>query len=329
LEFHVGQFGYIRPVLDALIEEGVNVEILLQKSGLNRFKLDDNNLYVPVNAMYRFFDVLDEQEGHVDILGNFFDRIQLASFSEAGEAVASTADLLAACRLGEKYNDAFLSHEQAGFEVNGQKAMFWHRFIDKQEHIGGRERLTLVSFSIVLSGLHLAAGKDWAPLEIHLQSKSAPDLDAILPAGANTKIYLNQPVTAIVFPTAMLTLPMSGSGLCEDASQAFFADTATLSSRIEYILDAFNQETLPNIKTFAEITDMSTRTLQRRLSEQDSSYFEVIDQWRFKTALKLLDNPGIRIKDISEKLYYANVPNFERAFRRWTQTSPNRYRELI
>ena len=107
------------------------------------------------------------------------------------------------------------------------------------------------------------------------------------------------------------------------------SDTSSVSSRIEHILDAYNYETLPNISTFADITDMSSRTLQRRLREEDSSYFEVIDQWRFKKALKLLADPKLKVKDVSEQLFYANVPNFERAFRRWTKTSPNRYRELM
>lgn len=324
----VGQIGYIKPVIDELIDLGVNPENLLKHSYLNRFQLEDNNLYVPVNTMYRFFDLLNKQEGYVDILENFYDRIQLANFSEAGEAVANCADVLSACRLGEKYNSTFLSNEQAGFDVYGKKAMFWHRFIDKQEHTGGVEQLTLVSFSIVLSGLRLAAGKDWAPLEIHLQGKSAPYFDAILPAGANTKIYLEQPATAIVFPTDMLTLPMAQEDLVEEINLGIFNDTSTVSSRIEYLLDAYNQEMLPNIKTFADITGMSSRTLQRRLNEEDTSYFEVIDQWRFKNALKLLANPGLKVKDVSEQLFYANVPNFERAFRRWTKTTPHRYRDI-
>jgi len=327
MDFHIGQFGYIKPVIDELIDQGINPASLLKRSGLDRFQLDDNDLYVPVSSIYRFFNALDEQEGQVDILENFYHRIQVESISEVGETVATSADVLTACRLGAKYNSAFLSNEQAGFDVTGNKAMFWHRAIDKHDHVGGNAQLTLLGFSYVLSGLRIATGIDWAPLEIHLQSKSAPNLDAVLPPGANTKIFLEQPATAIVFPTTMLTLPMLQQDIVDGITSESISDTSTVSSRIEHILNGYNQETLPNIKTFADITDMSSRTLQRRLHNEDSSYFEVIDQWRFKKALKLLANPGLKVKDVSEHLFYANVPNFERAFRRWTNTTPNRYRD--
>ena len=96
-------------------------------------------------------------------------------------------------------------------------------------------------------------------------------------------------------------------------------------AQIRKLLDALNHDQQPAINLVAGMTKLSPRTLQRKLAEEGTSFSEVVDQWRFRTAIQLLSEPGMRVKDISKRLLYSNVPNFERAFRRWTNTSPNRY----
>ena len=62
-------------------------------------------------------------------------------------------------------------------------------------------------------------------------------------------------------------------------------------------------------------------------SAENSSHSLIIDQWRFRKSIQYLDDERLRVKDISDMLGYANASNFERAFRRWTKTTPRRFRE--
>ena len=331
MELHTSQVSFFKPILDGAQDSGISINRLLKDSGLNKFNLDDFDNYVPINSMYAFFAAISEQQGIADLTEQFANQIQLTSLSQWGEMVAYAPNVLAACQLAVKYDNVINSHERAGFEINGTKATYWQRFIDKPT-VGlsvGRKQADYISFVLALNGFRLAGGADWAPLEIHLQSDTSTNFDTLLPVGNNTKILLNQPRTAIIFPTSMLTKPMLSSEGANDIIINHHATDLSLVNTIERLIDSRQTGLVPNMKLIAEMTESSTRTLQRNLSKEGSSISEVVDQWRFKTALKLIEEPGNNLKEISERLSYSNLPNFERAFRRWTKTSPGRYREML
>jgi len=327
MDFHISQVSFFKPILDGLQQAGVNLDPLLRLSSLDSFQLTDDDNHVPVRSMYTFFNEIKRQQGIDDLTEQFANQIQLTSLSQWGEMIAYAPNVLAACQLASKYGNVINSHERAGFEINGTTATYWQRFIDRPSV--GREQADFISFTQALDGFRLAGGADWAPLEIHLQSDTSPNFDTVLPAGNNTKILLNQSATAIVFPTSMLTKPMLSSDGANHTIINHEANDLSLVNKIERLIDSRQTGVVPNMKLIAEMTESSTRTLQRNLSKEGSSISGVVDQWRFKTALKLIEEPSKSIKEISEKLSYSNVPNFERAFRRWTNTSPGRYRDML
>jgi AraC-like DNA-binding protein len=77
------------------------------------------------------------------------------------------------------------------------------------------------------------------------------------------------------------------------------------------------------------MANMSTRNFIRKLGDEDTSYFNILDNWRFKKAIQLLKNPGMKIKDVSSMLGYANSSNFDRAFLRWTGVTPLKYKQSV
>jgi len=103
-----------------------------------------------------------------------------------------------------------------------------------------------------------------------------------------------------------------------------FSDS--MGNRILNLLDNYQFDTLPGIRFFSELSNVTTRTLQWDLENEGFTYSGLKEKWRFKKAIDMLENSNIRIKEISQRLHYSNVPNFERAFRRWTGTHPRDYR---
>ena len=90
-------------------------------------------------------------------------------------------------------------------------------------------------------------------------------------------------------------------------------------------LNSLHVRPIPTIQFFAELSQNSTRSFQRKLAEEETLFLEVLDNWRFKSALRLLEKPGNLVREISDRLGYANEANFERAFKRWTGFPPKRY----
>nr|WP_068891463.1 AraC family transcriptional regulator [Pedobacter panaciterrae] len=82
---------------------------------------------------------------------------------------------------------------------------------------------------------------------------------------------------------------------------------------------------IASIKDVAANFNLSVRTMQRKLGEEDTSFQSIADQVRKQLALKYLKSGEHQIKEISYILGYNELSAFTRAFKRWTGSSPTSY----
>lgn len=80
------------------------------------------------------------------------------------------------------------------------------------------------------------------------------------------------------------------------------------------------------VDRIAEHLDMSPRTLQRRLADENTSYAAVVDEIRLETAKHALADPTNSLAEIAFLLGFEEQSSFSRAFKRWTGTSPSEHR---
>jgi AraC-like DNA-binding protein len=69
---------------------------------------------------------------------------------------------------------------------------------------------------------------------------------------------------------------------------------------------------------------VGTRTLQRRLQEEGTSFADVVDAVRHELACAYLER-GVSIPETAALLGYADATAFHHAFRRWTGSTPAGY----
>lgn len=78
----------------------------------------------------------------------------------------------------------------------------------------------------------------------------------------------------------------------------------------------------------AELLSIHRRTLNRRLSAYSVSFRELVDEISFEIARQSLEDSRMEILQIALLLGYSNASAFTRAFRRWSGTTPARWREM-
>ena len=78
----------------------------------------------------------------------------------------------------------------------------------------------------------------------------------------------------------------------------------------------------PNLKAAAAASNCSTRTLDRRLREEGTSFRKLVAEVRHQQAMEWLGEGHARISDVAARLGYNDVSNFSRAFRRAAGKSP-------
>lgn len=105
----------------------------------------------------------------------------------------------------------------------------------------------------------------------------------------------------------------------------------SFSSPLEVIKD-FLLKTLPNhvpdIEEVAEYMDMSVRSTQRKLSEFGTNYSQVLDGIRKELAMTYLKQTQNTMIFISERLGFSEQSAFQRAFKRWTGSTPRQFRAM-
>lgn len=98
------------------------------------------------------------------------------------------------------------------------------------------------------------------------------------------------------------------------------------SSQVRQRLSLEIRERLPTLFSVAEGLAMSPRTVQAKLAEEESSFAAVLDDVREGIARKALAETELSLWDIAVRLHYSDLSAFVRAFRRWTGTTPARFR---
>jgi AraC-like DNA-binding protein len=78
----------------------------------------------------------------------------------------------------------------------------------------------------------------------------------------------------------------------------------------------------PSEEAVAKAVSMSTRSLQRRLADEGTSFTALLAVVRKELAEQYVENPKIPVTEISYMLGFSDVSSFSRAFKRWTGRSP-------
>lgn len=93
------------------------------------------------------------------------------------------------------------------------------------------------------------------------------------------------------------------------------------------VLEITNKEL--KVNDAASFLGLSVRSLQRYLQEKNTSFSEILDSTRESLAKKYLADEAISIAEVGFLLGFSEQSTFQRAFKRWTNTSPLLFRKKI
>ncbi|KQL18206.1 AraC family transcriptional regulator [Cytobacillus solani] len=82
----------------------------------------------------------------------------------------------------------------------------------------------------------------------------------------------------------------------------------------------------PEIQTIASELGMSDRTLQRRLTDEGTSFKHLLTKVRHEQAREYLADPSLDIKEVAFLIGYEDQNSFYRAFRLWEGNTPSNWR---
>jgi AraC-like DNA-binding protein len=145
------------------------------------------------------------------------------------------------------------------------------------------------------------------------------------------RLRFDRPAHRLVFPSKELDIQLTTADAAAKrlASEQLERELAALSEGAlvsEIRTQLAREGGPPTIDEVAKSLRLSPRTLKRRLAELGTTFTQLRDDQRRQRAFLLLDNRSLSISDVAQRLGYTELPNFTRAFRKWTGMTPAAYR---
>jgi AraC-like DNA-binding protein len=112
---------------------------------------------------------------------------------------------------------------------------------------------------------------------------------------------------------------------CEEIASSLTKEFS-FTEHIRHLLLNSTQES-PSLETIATRLNTTSRTVQRKLVAEKTSFQELVDDVRVNVSTEYLLTTKQSIEDIAERVGYSDAAAFSNAFKRWTGTSPSAYRK--
>ena len=189
------------------------------------------------------------------------------------------------------------------------------------------EQMYDASLAAAVNVMRELYGPSWLPSEVFLPYAKREEIAhhrsffKVLP-------HFNAEYCAVRFPVEQLDMPVAGANpqrLCAALQLLSTYDPEDLLRQVYRTVRRLLLEEQHSGDDVAHLLSIHRRTLNRRLQESGTSFQEILDQVRFQVARELLAS-DIALDDIAATLGYAAVTPFMRTFRRWSGTTPGRYR---
>jgi AraC-like DNA-binding protein len=100
-----------------------------------------------------------------------------------------------------------------------------------------------------------------------------------------------------------------------------------VSARVVNALHLRVGHTELSIERVASDLNLTKRTLQRRLQDQNTNFAQLRDDLRFHYAIKYLIDDQLSVDRVSRALDFSDRTSFTNAFKRWTGLSPSAFRK--
>lgn len=309
---------------------GAPVARLLDQSGLPGHVLESPEALFPLANGFKFVASLAGREGlpHLGFTVGIDTRFQdLGAF---GRLVLDSSTLHEALAKVSAIVHLYNSAQYIWRERRQDRTLLCTAYrprLNDGWRFGEQYTLTLL-----INCIRAATGKDWLPLEIHLEA-SLFDLVQGKAGILGMSNIRRSSVSALVVDNALLDRPMARpprhGTVATDADLGVLASSAPptdLAASVAHLSRLYMGDGPRQIERIASTMGLSVRTLQRRLAEHKMDFSGIAERTRFDLAVALLADPANSIVDVAYDLGYSDVSSFSRAFRRWSGASPGRFR---
>jgi AraC-like DNA-binding protein len=314
--------------LPALLrEQGANADQVLASAGLDARVLDSADNRIPFVAAARLLHHGAQATGcpHFGLLAG--QRWSLSHFGALGQLMLNSptvGDALRALAVFQRLHSdvgAAILIEHAGTAALG--------YTIYRESVPHQALVYDLAIAFAYNILRELCGPRWAASEVTLSRDDPPDPTPYR-MHFRAPLRFHAEYSAVRFTARWFehAIPGADAERYRALSQALEgSDSSELVPQVRRALRLLLISGKSSGNDLAQTLSLHRRTLNRRLQAQGTTFQKVLDQVRFEVARQLLEDTRAPIADVAAALCYADVAAFTHAFRRWSGTTPAKWRD--
>ncbi|MEJ2410494.1 MAG: AraC family transcriptional regulator ligand-binding domain-containing protein [Novosphingobium sp.] len=335
-----GGFGTIRllfltALFDALADMGKQIDPLLREHGMFRSQLDTPYDVVP---LHRYVALVEHaarkfQRPYLGLeMGMAFGLTELGPFYAL---LRASGNLRGALNCLVLFQSRLQSRTLFESRVEPDTTTYMYRI--EEERVWPRMQDSEFAIAGYVNIVRQLTSAKWAPVAVHFEHSIAGREERLAE-------YFRAPVLGNQLTNGLV---IDNEDLDKGFATAIPSEDQKLRTILEWhLLDLMGPESAPS-ESFVSLTKdiisrwlgrtniecatvaaelkLSERSLRRRLTEEGTSFRELLQDARKERAQTILAKPGMSLAVAAEQLGYSDTAAFSRAFKEWTGVSPGRF----
>lgn len=295
----------------------------------------DANTRIPLDSVTKLLHYGNSALAEKDFVVKMTDFFHPSVFHSLGYAILSSSTLYDALKRVVQYNEAVSNSNSLSLkELDNSIVLMMSVF--KYEDTGRPVFDPIGIEAYFATIVHISRqilGPNWTPKQVYFEYNTPITSKSALEAYFGCEVIYSALDNGICFDaTDAYISSTSGDAEMALVHEKMFKNFLKRVSKesICQSIDNYIRDQLPlgapNQEQVASSVGMSLRSLQRKLQLHGTTYKDLLDNLRRKLALEYLQQSHLSITEISYLVGFSNVGNFNRAFKRWTGTTPSKYR---
>jgi AraC-like DNA-binding protein len=306
---------------------------LLAIAGLTVAEIEDAGTRLEVRAQIRMLELAAEAIGD-DLLGFHLARdFDLGEIGLPYYVMASSEDLADALRNAERYSA--IANEGIRLKVRSDRDATIEIQYDHVDRSTDRHQIEFWLVTLVRICRKITDSR-LAPLRVCVRHSHNGGASPEFKSFFGCSVDFGSDADEIVLSRSVYSLPSIGGDRHLHNLLVGYADEvlahrssrreAGVRSKVEDVLIKLLPHARANSLEVARQLGIGRRTLTRALSDEGTSFSEVLEQLREVLATRYLRERELPVSQIAWLLGYREVSSFTHAFKRWTGMTPRQAR---
>ncbi|WP_018628483.1 AraC family transcriptional regulator [Niabella aurantiaca] len=326
----------IRDMLYAAATYGEAYDTLREMAGFTQEEISDSGQTVEWQKAAKLYDLLADITNNEQIGLFMGGDVPVSMTGMVGFMMQASKNLDEAIRVYCKYGHMVCPMIAYEYKIKGKLAIIelhqnalWKTTYPRNARIAIDFVLaSTINFIKVLSGKNIYP----QAVEVEYAKNAVTTYYDVL----QCQVLFNAPLHRMIFLAGDVQTPV----LTSDASlfemfntilgqKKSLAIQSSCRDAVKHLLLMQHKGQIPTIDDAAAGLDMTVRTLQRKLTEEQTSFREIAGEVKKELALHLMKNGTGTITEVAGVLGYNDLPAFRRAFKTWTKTTPKEIKKQL